>query len=75
MKQRKSGKQMVSEVMGEKILLGGEILTRADAYRGLIVDGHSPRCADYFAFGTKPYRDIEDEDEIYFNECMKRRRE
>jgi hypothetical protein len=47
---RKSGKDMVSYLMGERIMLGGEVMTRAEAYRAIIADGLPERCAAYFAF-------------------------
>ena len=49
-KTKRTGKQMVSDLMAEKILLGGETMTRDEAYKSLIDEGHPHECAVYFAF-------------------------
>lgn len=43
-------KNLVSRVLNERILLGGEEMTRAEAYLSMRLDGISDECADYFAF-------------------------
>ena len=52
----KTKKPTVLEViMSERILLGGVVMTRKEAYDLLIAEGQSARCADYFAFHTETY--------------------
>jgi ketol-acid reductoisomerase len=49
----RKGKDIVSDLMAEQICLGGETMTRAEAYKSLIDEGHSAECANYFAFHGK----------------------
>jgi hypothetical protein len=39
-------------IMAERINLGGEIVTRKEAYATLIAEGNSKECADFFSFST-----------------------
>ena len=50
---RKPGKQIVSDMMNERIFHGGAVMTRAHVYRYELARGgeQAARRADYFAFG------------------------
>ena len=50
MKEKRKKMRTVQDCLREKILFGGEILTRAEVYQAVIKDGHSWQCANYFAF-------------------------
>lgn len=45
---------IVDCVMGERVMYGGEIMTRAEVYRDVIEKGYDRRTADYFAFRPDP---------------------
>lgn len=44
-------KTLMQRIMEETILLGGEVMTRAEAVTSLKADGCSERCIDFFVFG------------------------
>ena len=44
-------------ILSERINLGGEVMTRKEAYDMLIADGCGARCADFFAFSTPIYHE------------------
>jgi hypothetical protein len=46
-------------ILAEKINLGGEVMTRKEAYDLLTAEGQSSRCADYFAFHTETFTEQE----------------
>jgi hypothetical protein len=52
MRQRKP--TFMDTFMNEPISIGGALVTRANAFEGLMARGQDRACADYFAFGREP---------------------
>ena len=59
--QSKKRQTALEVILSERINLGGEIMTRKEAYDRLIADGCSARCSDFFAFSTPVYHEQEEE--------------
>lgn len=59
--QAKKRQTALEVILSERINLGGEIMTRKEAYDMLIADGCGARCADFFAFSTPVW--VEEDDE------------
>lgn len=60
--QSKPKRQTALEViLSERINLGGEIITRKEAYDRLIEEGCGARCSDFFAFSTPVW--VEEQEE------------